>query len=893
MNKIVKRIFIGLGILVLLILASAIIVPVFFKDKVLSIVKTEMNKNLNAVTDFKDVDISILSHFPQLTIGIEQLSISGIAEFKNDTLIAAKEIEVSVDLMKAINGTYEILNIGLVEPRIHAIVHDNGKANWDITKPDTTTKTETAAAPWALKLKKYSIEKGYIEYRDELGKTFVVLQELNHSGSGDFSSDQFILKTHTDIDAMSYASGNIPYLNKVKTLVDIDLDINNKESRYSFNTDKIQLNGLKLSTKGFVKLPDSLNTIMDIKFSTPSNDFKDILSLVPGIYQNNFKDIKTTGKATLSGMILGKYNATTLPAFNFKLAVDNGSFQYPDLPQKVSDIQLKLTVDNPDGITNHTVINLEKGHILFGTDPFDFRLLLRTPISNQSVDASMKGRLDLASVQKFVKLEAGTKLSGLVNADVSVKGPVSAATQQKFDQIFAAGTIALSNLYYASKDYPDGVSVNSLLLTFNPKNVTVSNFIGKYVDINFKGDGYINNLLGYYLHNEALNGSLHFAADKVDLNKFMGATSSKEEEKTTTPATVFLVPDNLDITLKTEVGTLIYDKLTMTDVNAGLMIRNQIVNLQNVSAKALDGTIKMNGFYATKTDKKNPDIQFDYSLEGIDVPKTYNAFEMVKKMMPAAKYVSGKMTSHLSMSGKLGGDMMPVMNSLTGKGDLMMLSGVLSGFPVTEQIANKLSLSQLKQFPIKDLKLFFSFENGRVTVQPYKLKIGNIDAEIAGSHGFDQTIQYGVNMAVPRESIGSQGNAVVNNLLNQANSKGLNLKVGDKVNLTMNITGTVTQPKIETNLKNIAGSAVDNVKKELEEAAKKKIDSVKSVVKDTAKAIANQALNTAKDELTKQFLGNKDTSKKNPVNDALNKAGDKVGDKVKDGINSIFGKKKK
>ncbi len=887
--KIVKRIFIGLGIFIGLFLLAAILIPIMFKGKILNLVKTQMNEKLVATTDFKDVNISLFHHFPHLSVGIEEISIVGKDAFKNDTLIAAKSIDVSLDLMKAIGGTYDVLNVGLISPRIHAIVHENGEANWNITKPDTAVKTSEPSAPFAFKLRKYAIENAYIEYRDEQAKMSAVLNNFTHEGSGDFTSDAFTLATKTTADAITFIYGGIPYLSKVKTILDMDLQVDNKTGKYSFNTEKIQLNGLKLSTKGFVQMPDTTNIVMDVQFSTPSNDFKDILSLVPGIYQNNFKDIKTTGKATLSGYVKGTYNAKQMPAYAMNLLIENGSFQYPDLPQKVSDIQVKMAVNNPDGITDHTVVNIERGHIQFGADPFDFKLLLKTPISNQWIDATMKGKIDLGQMQKFVKLEAGTKLSGLVSADATVRGAIAAAQKGKYDELYAAGTIFLSNIAYASKDYPDGVNVNSLLLTFNPKNVTMSGLKGQYMQINFTGDGSIDNLLGYYLHNEPLVAAMHFTADKINVNKFMGATSAKPATPAA-PTPVFLVPDNLDVTVKVEVGSVKYDKIVLTDVKGGLQVRNQVVALQNVSGKGMDGLITMNGFYGTKADKKNPDIQFDYSLENIDVQKVYTSVDMVEKMMPAAKYVSGKMNSHLSMTGKMGEDMSPDMKSLTGKGDIFMLSGMLSGFPVTDQLGTKLNMPQLKSMSLKDMKLFYSFTNGRVVVEPYKFKVAGMDAEVAGSNGFDQTIQYGVNMAVPTAMMGSQGTAMVNNLVSQAASKGVNIKVTDKVNLTVNITGTVKAPKIETNLKNVAGSAVDDVKKQLQEAAQKKIDSVKHVVKDTVKAIKTQVINAAKDELKNQFLGNKgDTSKKSNTADAVKNAADKA----KDGLKDLFGRKKK
>jgi uncharacterized protein involved in outer membrane biogenesis len=877
--KIVKRVLIGFVVLIVLLLATAVIIPVFFKDKIMAVVKQQLNEQLNATTDFKDVDISILRSFPRLSVSITELSVIGKAEFKNDTLIAAKSIDVALDLMKAISGSYDIMNIGVNAARIHAIVMEDGKANWDITKPSAETTPAAESAPFAMKLRKYSIEKTFIEYDDRHGKMHVIINNLDHNGSGDFTSDAFTLSTKTTADAITFIMGGIPYLNKVKTSVDLDLGIDNKASKYTFNTEKIQLNGLKLYTKGFVQMPDTSNMLMDIQFGTPSNDFKDILSLVPGIYTADFKDIKTTGKLALSGFVKGKYNATQMPSYMLNLGIENGSFQYPALPQKVSNIQVKLKVVNPDGITDHTVVDLEKCHVELGAEPFDLRMLLRNPTSEQWIDATAKGHIELSRISQFVALEAGTKMAGDITADVSVKGSMAEAQKKQFDKIDASGTININNLSYVAKDYPDGVNIYSLLLTFNPRNVTVANLRGQYMKTNFSGNGSVDNLLGYYMSNQSLVGTFTFLADQVDVNKFMGTTATTETTAAAPPSTEpFIVPANLDVELKTTIGTVKYDKIVLTNVSGGLAIRNEAVTLKNISAKGLDGTIIMNGSYSTKKDKKNPDVAFDYNVQNIDIQKTFNSVDMVQKMMPAAKYMSGKITSDLTLDGKLGPDMSPSMNSLSGKGELLVLGGLLSGFPVTEQLVEKLKLTQFKTINMKDVKIFFSFENGRVTVQPYKMKIGNdIEAEIAGSHGFDQTLKYGANIVVPRALMGSAGNTMVNNLLSQAASKGVPITLGEKINFAVNITGTTTKPKVETDLKNIAGNAVNTVKEEIKKAIEKKVDSVKNVVKDTVKAVKEQVKTEVKEELKKQLTGEGD---KKPA-DAVKEAGEKAKGKLK------------
>ena len=95
------------------------------------------------------------------------------------------------------------------------------------------------------------------------------------------------------------------------------------------------------------------------------------------------------------------------------------------------------------------------------------------------------------------------------------------------------------------------------------------------------------------------------------------------------------------------------------------------------------------------------------------------------------------------------------------------------------------------------------------------MKIGDIEADVSGSHGFDHTMDYTVNMLIPRSMMGQGANKLLQDLVAKANSKGWPVKLGDKVNLVVKITGTTTNPKYETNLRNIATDALKPVRTEL------------------------------------------------------------------------------
>ena len=165
---------------------------------------------------------------------------------------------------------------------------------------------------------------------------------LQHEGSGDFTADNFTLSTKTTADAVNFTMASIPYLVNTKTKIDADIQVDNKNSKYTFKTDEIALNELKIATEGFFQLVNDSTYNMDIRFNAPSTDFKNILSLIPVVYQKDFAKVKTSGKAMFNGAVKGTMGPKKLPAYNINLDIARWFFQYPDLPSPVKNINLSL-----------------------------------------------------------------------------------------------------------------------------------------------------------------------------------------------------------------------------------------------------------------------------------------------------------------------------------------------------------------------------------------------------------------------------------------------------------------------------------------------------------------------------------------------------------------------
>ena len=57
------------GIIIVIIIAAAILLPIIFKGKIVEIAKTEINKSVNAKVDFADFSLSLIKSFPNFNFG--------------------------------------------------------------------------------------------------------------------------------------------------------------------------------------------------------------------------------------------------------------------------------------------------------------------------------------------------------------------------------------------------------------------------------------------------------------------------------------------------------------------------------------------------------------------------------------------------------------------------------------------------------------------------------------------------------------------------------------------------------------------------------------------------------------------------------------------------------
>ena len=828
------------GIVLLLFIIAIIALPFMFKGRIKSEIEKAANYNLNATFAFEDVDLSLISNFPNLTVDIENLSLTGIGTFEGVKLVEAGLITATVDVWSLFGDSLTIREVGIDKANIDVRVLADGSANYDIAKPSTDTTTveeSTEGGGFSMKLKRYFVTNSNISYDDATFPMTLSIKELNHEGSGDFTDDLFLLSTNTTATALDVVYDGVRYIREAKTSLKADFEIDNANSKYTFKDNEIGLNELALKADGWVAMPgDDID--MDISFAALKTEFKTLLSMVPAEFASDLSGVQADGKIAFNGFVKGTYNDLRMPGFGLNLEVNQGRFNYPDMPKSVEDIEIKLAIDASAGIDNDAMtVDIDKFSMTMADNPIDMTLHLKNPYTDPLIDFDMTAKVVLDNLKDMIPMENGDRLAGTFDADIHLDGRASAIEEQRFNDFKAEGTMAITGIQFRSDSLAYDVDVNQANFAFNPQFIDMSTFDAKIGKTDIKASGKITDYLNYALKDSMLTGRFNLYSSNMDLNEFMTeeeAAVETETETTTEESTgVVRLPKNVDFELQSRFDRMIYDDLEITNTSGMVVLKDGVADIKNLTMQLLGGTVMMNGEYDSRPDK--PLMDMDFNIKNLDIKQTAEKFATIDKLAPIAKSCTGLFSTSMHMECTLDESMMPIENTISGAGNLQTSSVYIEKFEPLTKLANELKIEKLAKQTIQDVNVSYKFEDGKVIVDPFTVKLDGIPANIEGSMTFSQELDYRMKMDIPSEKLPGNLANQASSLLSDLNKKlGTNIAAGTKIPVSIRITGTMTDPKIAGNYGEMIQEAKADLKEDLKDAAKEAINEQVDKAKEDA-----------------------------------------------------------
>ncbi|MBL7968777.1 MAG: hypothetical protein JNK09_17355 [Prolixibacteraceae bacterium] len=832
-----RKLFIGVGLFVL-ILGVLAALPFIYKDKVLARVKATLNSQINAKIDFADFKLSVFSHFPKVEMELVGLNVVGSGEFSADAILFAESISTDISLMELIgNQGLELKSLTITQPRISLVVSQSGSVNWDITKPATpasSTSAETGDV-FKMKLNDIRVNQLSLKYDDREMPMKVLVKNTNIVSTGEVEGSLTTFDLKGDAEEFIFEYDSVQFISKTKLKAETKLKVDYDKMDFAFNEGKLWINQLPLQVDGSFAMPND-SMIFDLGFRSEKSDFATILALVPADYQKYIEKATVTGSAEFKGSVKGLYYNEIYPAIDIVLSASNASFKYQDLPESVQDIQVLAQITKPEGDLNLMKVNVEKAHASIRNNPVDMTLQLSEMMTDPNLSASLSGIIDFESLKNAIPIDS-LDITGIVKAKMQLAGRMSSIEKQEYEKFQSNGEASVQNFRIESNQLTKPVEIARAQVKASTKQITIDNFDGKIGQSDFSLRGEVSNYLAYIFKNDVLKGNLSLKSGFMNFSELSNLQKSAPKSGTQTAESkaaavpidsvaAFQVPEKLDLSFQSSIQKAVYDQMPISNINGLVQIKNQRMDLSNLSMDILQGKLAINGSYASNKENK-PLFDFKLNLENVDIPAAYQSLSAFRHYVPIAARSQGKISTQFGLSGVMNEKMNLVPSSLNGLGVLNTKNLMIIDSPVFDQIRGIIKREKLKNVKIDDFTAKFQFENGQLRLNPVKTSIADQQATIYGTLSALRELNLNMDFVVNREDLGADIN------------KGLGILPGSQniktVEASVILKGQVTKPEVSLDLSKARAQIEQEVKKasveEIKGSVKKLGDELKKLFK--------------------------------------------------------------
>lgn len=337
------------------------------------------------------------------------------------------------------------------------------------------------------------------------------------------------------------------------------------------------------------------------------------------------------------------------------------------------------------------------------------------------------------------------------------------------------GNILFKQMRAFSRFFPLPIFMKETDMKFNTNTITLKDaevHLGKSTLVL---SGEINKIRRALLRGGKLNGEFLLSSDYIDCNELMQAVTSgfifseqlgssstlsieKENQMATelnvqtiqdiiplapidTTDQLFVLPDYLDMTLHTQAKLIDFKELKLENVEGEVTLKNQSVNLNNLSMHSNMGDGDLTMIYTAKN-KNEATAGLDLNLENIQVEGLIGLFPSIDSLVPMLRSFEGVVDCQLTATCKLDSSMsvmLPSLNSacyLHGK-DMVLLDG-----ETFTEISKTLMFKNKKRNMIDSISVDLAIKDNKIEVFPFIVEMDRYKVAVGGTHNLDMTFNY-------------------------------------------------------------------------------------------------------------------------------------------------------
>ncbi len=721
-------------LLLLSVLLSALFVHLY-QDEIKAYSITQINKQLDAKVEVKNISLSLWSQFPRASLHFEAVKIitQNAEKTKNYEAISANSIYLSFNIWDLIDHNYKLQQVILKGARLNLLIEENGSHNMHFIK-----ETNSDSSQFFLNLNLVRFKNSKFHYINHATHQELEIDIENLKLGGIFQNELFDVDIETQANILYFKTFDHNMVTNNSFDLSTRLSINLQHQSYELSKAHIVFQGIDLDLDGQFKMLEQ-GIAIKANLNAAKQRIEDIIDHIPSENRSLFEKYNPTGWISLKVNIDGELAPKKTPLFQIDASVSQLAGQWPQSDLKIKNTQFKLSYTNGKEhniLTSTLEITQLQSKNDFGNIQGSIHV---SQLLKPHIKYTLNGQLDLEQLQNLLKLDTLEEASGKLSLQSSgVIQLVNDSTTQTFKiESFEGqhpfellqGHIKFKGAQWAFKQvYIKGQLLNNQLqlsdLRFeSPKGKWTGNI--EVFNLPFTQNSNPDKLI--------VQGSLDITASDLDeiLMAFPSSTSSGDSR----------FPNQLSVSLGLKIKTFSLLQLQAENISTQLQFSNQKLSLQSLKCQVMKGSIA-GDFIIDGSVNQRFQLIASGNLQNIDVSTVFKQFNNFDQQIIKSDNIKGLLTSDFALKCDFDAQWNFLSPTLLLDANMQMSQGELINVQSLNALKSYTKIKDFSHIRFSKLQNTISIANSIIKIPQMEIKSDVMNIQLQGTHNFENAYEY-------------------------------------------------------------------------------------------------------------------------------------------------------
>ncbi|MEX0685293.1 MAG: AsmA-like C-terminal region-containing protein [Balneolales bacterium] len=443
------------------------------------------------------------------------------------------------------------------------------------------------------------------------------------------------------------------------------------------------------------------------------------LATIKDFYPIDEDTLMLRGKLTASGSAQGRLSDAQNAATDFQLVLANGYIHHQSIAHPIEDLSFESTVNN-NYVDIHNVSLKSSNNSLTASGRINNYLS-----DNISVDIQADSEFDLAQAEEYYPMEDGYDLSGMVQTNLKVTGPIN-----YMEDLILLGNVSLREVNVAGEELMQPITNLNATLNFSENQADLENFTMYMGESDFSLQATLLNYMALtYEAGEVepavLTGTYH--SQHLNMDELYDAEAEEEPFPIELP--------NLVTELTATIDTITFMGMNASNISGRAETDPMTISMPEGSMDIFGGNIS-GAFVWNIPDPEHTNITFQGSLNNLRVESFFEEFQLGGALR-LHEFANGNFNAETEYYTELDVFLNPIIPTTEATGNFGMDEAELQNHPIQTALSSLLRADDIRDLSLDEWTANYNISESILSLDNFNITSLDMGLTLEGTHNLE------------------------------------------------------------------------------------------------------------------------------------------------------------